>query len=211
MFYKAMRLRKNRFALLDLAAMKRTFSVCTLLLSGFPLFSTAHDLLSAEAIVSQLTAQPAPSYRSMTKAPDPNNHLCGNLVTILPTMQKSFRNLYVEASPATNLNVTFDFGNANLLPEGKRQLDELAKALKSTALAQEKFTIAGHTDAQGTAEFNGKLSCARALTARDYLIKTHRISFDRLIPLGFGMEILRNPADPAASENRRVEVRFLPK
>lgn len=190
--------------------MKRFFGVFALLLIETPLFCAADDLIDAESIVSQLLAQPGVSYKSMMKAPDPNNHLCGKAAFVPPSMQSSFRNLYAEESPSADLDVMFDFGKASLLPEGRKQLDELAKALKTTELMRKKFTIAGHTDSQGSEDFNDKLSCARALSAREYLIKSHGVAAERLIPLGFGMQRPKNSVDLLAPENRRVEVRFIP-
>lgn len=117
------------------------------------------------------------------------------------------RNLYVEAAPAVDLDIAFAFGEAALLAEGKAQLDELARALRSPGLRGERFVLAGHTDAVGSADFNDRLSCERALSARRYLVEQHHIAPDRLLPMGFGFSRLRNPLDSAAAVNRRVEVR----
>ncbi len=117
------------------------------------------------------------------------------------------RNLYVEAAPAVDLDIAFAFGKAALLAEGKAQLDELARALRSPGLRGERFVLAGHTDAVGSDDFNDRLSCERALSARRYLVEQHRIEPDRLLPMGFGFTRLRNSLDPEAAVNRRVEVR----
>lgn len=189
-------------------------NVWLLLAATFSIQAMADEslLMPAEDIVARLNSAPTMGFKSMmAKAPDPETRLCDSRLKLPPAIQAPFRNLYVEAAPSADLSVMFEFGKAKLLDEGKRQLDELAKALKDASLRTEKLAIAGHTDGAGTTEFNDKLSCARALAARDYVSKRHGIAADRLIPLGFGMSMLKNSLQPDAAENRRVELRRIPK
>ena len=111
------------------------------------------------------------------------------------------------AQPSVNLNVQFAFNSADLLPQGRLQLDELGNALNNKALVQWGFELAGHTDAVGSADYNLKLSLERANTVKQYLMVQHGINPNRLVPLGLGFSQLANPADPTAAVNRRVEVR----
>ena len=57
------------------------------------------------------------------------------------------------------------------------------------------------------ADYNDRLSCERALSARRYLVVQHGIDADRLVPMGFGFEKLKDPLQPRAAVNRRVEIR----
>jgi outer membrane protein OmpA-like peptidoglycan-associated protein len=108
-----------------------------------------------------------------------------------------------------SLQVQFTFGSADLLPQGKRQLDQLAMALSDRALAHAAFELAGHTDGVGDAEANLRLSIERANSVKAYLTQAHGLSPQRLQTIGFGFSRLADPGNPAAAINRRVEVRRL--
>ena len=111
--------------------------------------------------------------------------------------------------PAINLQVQFTFDSAQLLPQGKRQLDELAMALSHRALLGSGFMLAGHTDMVGEAEYNLRLSHSRAEAVKTYLAQAHGVSPQRLQTIGYGFSRLLEPTQPAAAINRRVEVRRL--
>lgn len=106
-----------------------------------------------------------------------------------------------------DLQVQFAFDSAELLGQGKRQLDQLAMALNNKALMASGFQLAGHTDRVGDAEYNLRLSLARADAVKTYLAEAHGISPARLQTIGYGFARLVDPAHPAAAINRRVEVR----
>ena len=95
----------------------------------------------------------------------------------------------------------------NLRPLGRRQLDELALALRHKSMVESGFELAGHTDRVGTAEYNLQLSADRASAVRAYLAATHGIAEHRLQTVGYGFSRLADPGHPAAAINRRVEVR----
>lgn len=111
--------------------------------------------------------------------------------------------------PSISLQVQFAFGSADLLPQGRRQLDQLGLALSDRVLANAAFELAGHTDAVGDAESNLRLSIERANSVKFYLMQAHGLSANRLQAIGFGFSRLANPANPTAAINRRVEVRRL--
>lgn len=112
--------------------------------------------------------------------------------------------------PSTvSLSVQFTFGSAELLPQGKRQLDQLALALSDQALLADRFELVGHTDAVGDAESNLRLSLERAEAVKAYLQEVHGFAAQRLLTLGLGFTRLADPARPTAAVNRRVEVRRL--
>jgi outer membrane protein OmpA-like peptidoglycan-associated protein len=120
------------------------------------------------------------------------------------------RTLYPEAAPSIDLDVVFNVDKATLKPEGMVQLDNLGAALNRPSLSKSKIVLAGHTDAQGAANYNDALSCERALVVRNYLRDRHAINADRLTPMGFGFSLLKDKMDPRAEVNRRVEVRIQP-
>ncbi|MES3022154.1 MAG: OmpA family protein [Pseudomonadota bacterium] len=106
-----------------------------------------------------------------------------------------------------DLQVQFGFDSAQLMGQGKRQLDALAMALQDKALRVSGFELAGHTDRVGDADYNIKLSLARANAVRAYLAEVHGVSAARLQTIGYGFARLADPFNPTAASNRRVEVR----
>lgn len=111
------------------------------------------------------------------------------------------------AHPSMDLFVQFAFNSAELAPQGRKQLDELGRALSNRSLAKWGFELAGHTDAVGSAEYNLKLSLERANAVKHYLVVKHGLNPNRLVPIGFGFTRPAYPSDPTAAVNRRVEVR----
>lgn len=114
------------------------------------------------------------------------------------------------SQPAVHLRVPFTFDSAELRPQGKRQLDELALALGHQALARWGFLLAGHTDRVGSAAYNNRLSLARAEAVKAYLAEAHRLPADRLQTIGYGHARPIDARHPEAAVNRRVEVRRIP-
>lgn len=105
-----------------------------------------------------------------------------------------------------DLNITFDFAEATIRHDGASQLDELGRILLSPALAVRRIGIYGHTDAAGAADFNLKLSQARANAVRDYLVERFEAPSTRFDAQGFGKERLELPDAPLDEANRRVEI-----
>ena len=66
--------------------------------------------------------------------------------------------------------------------------------------------VQGHTDSQGTADSNQRLSQQRADAVRAYLV-AHGINSSRLTSKGYGMTQPIAPNDSAANraKNRRIE------
>ena len=103
--------------------------------------------------------------------------------------------------------VQFTFAKAELLPESKKVLDEVAEILlKNPEL---KLEIDGHTSSEGQYNANMKLSIARAEAVRAYLAGKGIATF-RLSAKGYGPD---RPLNPGATEeekalNRRVEMKL---
>lgn len=109
--------------------------------------------------------------------------------------------------PTLPADIRFEFGSAELTPEAKKNLDEWGAALSNPLLQKNKFRVAGHTDDVGSDDFNMKLSSNRAVAVKEYLIKHHRITPDRLITEGHGKAapLDRSTNEEARAANRRVE------
>ena len=111
-----------------------------------------------------------------------------------------------KSKPSVDLEITFAFNSAEIGPRAEPALLALGKALADPGLAGATFLVAGHTDGKGSAAYNLALSEKRAAAVKRYLIAEFRLSEARLLALGYGFERLKNAADPAADENRRVQV-----
>lgn len=86
------------------------------------------------------------------------------------------------------------------------QLDELGIALSSPGLKDSIILIAGFVDAFESDDFAEGLSEQRAIAVKKYLIKHFNIASYSLITAGYGSSKLRNPKNPFAEENRRVQI-----
>jgi len=108
--------------------------------------------------------------------------------------------------PKINLEINFEFNSAKLTPTATPQLNNLGEALTSSDLKGSIVMLGGHTDAKGSDEYNQRLSERRAETVKRYLIDKYHIPATNLVAAGYGEQGLKNPADPLAAENRRVEI-----
>lgn len=109
------------------------------------------------------------------------------------------------AAPSISMQIQFDYASDRISGNSQKMVDNLAAALASPELSGQTFTIVGHTDGRGSADYNMKLSQRRAASVKNYLVR-HGVDAARLKASGKGMTELVNTADPAAAENRRVEV-----
>jgi outer membrane protein OmpA-like peptidoglycan-associated protein len=109
---------------------------------------------------------------------------------------------------SVNLNVPFDSNSSALTPQASAQLAQLEIALNSATLSKDRFTVAGHTDAKGSAQYNKQLSQRRAEAVKGYLV-SKGIDAKRLDAVGYGSERLLSPDRPEDPGNRRVEIRDL--
>ncbi len=111
-----------------------------------------------------------------------------------------------KALRSVDLEIRFAVNSDELSEQAAWQLEELGKALKNPSLAGLRFRIAGHTDAAGRASYNKALSLRRADTVKRYLVEKTGIEAARLESEGWGEERPKDPLNPTASVNRRVEV-----
>lgn len=107
--------------------------------------------------------------------------------------------------PSLSLQIQFEFNAVSLSPQGREALERLARALLSPQLVQSSFSIEGHTDAKGSADYNMKLSQRRAEAVKEFLVM-QGVGETRLSAVGKGFTELANIADPLSAENRRVRV-----
>ncbi|WP_321802651.1 OmpA family protein [Burkholderia sp. BCC1993] len=102
--------------------------------------------------------------------------------------------------------IYFDTDKAQVKPESKPQLDEMAKLL--TANQALKVYIVGHTDNQGQFARNADLSQKRAEAVAQALATTYKIAPARLVAKGVASlsPVASNGDDAGRAQNRRVEL-----
>jgi outer membrane protein OmpA-like peptidoglycan-associated protein len=105
-------------------------------------------------------------------------------------------------------NVNFNTGTPDLTPESLEILDMVAGILIENPKLQ--IEISGHTDNQGNAAYNLRLSNHRANAVMKYLL-SKGAKPEQMKALGFGQTkwITSNTTDEGRAENRRVEFKVL--
>jgi outer membrane protein OmpA-like peptidoglycan-associated protein len=112
----------------------------------------------------------------------------------------------VSDRPSVDMEVYFDYNSAAITDQAKPTLSSLGRALQAKELKGQSFLLAGHTDATGAPKYNQDLSQRRAIAVKNYLIQNFGLSESELVAMGFGEDQLKIPNDPAAAQNRRVQV-----
>jgi len=101
--------------------------------------------------------------------------------------------------------ILFDTGKSSIKKQSEGVLADIIKILKE--YPNSKFTVEGHTDSVGSEASNQKLSDARALSVKQYLVE-HGIDEFRLSSMGYGESkpIDTNATSKGRANNRRVEI-----
>ena len=102
--------------------------------------------------------------------------------------------------------ILFDFDKADIKPESKPQLDEIAALLKTDANL--KLLVVGHTDNQGGMAYNLELSKRRADAVVAALEQRYAVIPARLMAQGMGsaVPVASNDSEAGRAKNRRVEL-----
>jgi outer membrane protein OmpA-like peptidoglycan-associated protein len=121
----------------------------------------------------------------------------------LGTVKRDTRGMVLTLSGS----VLFASGKSSLLPSAQAKLGQVASVLANQDKDVHHLVVEGYTDAQGSDEFNQKLSEKRAEAVRDYLV-SHGISQDRVSAKGLGESnpIADNNTAEGRANNRRVEI-----
>jgi OOP family OmpA-OmpF porin len=103
------------------------------------------------------------------------------------------------------LNVEFDTAKSVVKEKYYDDIKRVADFMK--AYPETNAVIEGHTDNVGKAEYNDRLSDARAKSVRQYLIDKFGIDASRITSAGYGMNkpIASNDTKEGRQKNRRVE------
>jgi len=192
------------------------------LLAGFVLFAGSSVATAQQATESQildaLTPKPKGVTRSLslgappaaaTAAASEDGAFLDSLRTrTTRSLSLGERQKIAEISadkPSIDLEIPFDFNSAKIGPKAMPVIKSLGAALANPRLKGGTFVIAGHTDAKGSEATNQALSDRRAEAVKRYLIENYKIAPENLVSVGYGESRLKNPSNPLADENRRVQ------
>lgn len=106
-------------------------------------------------------------------------------------------------------NITFATGQSYITSGFYGTLDDIARVLNK--YEKTLLSIEGHTDSQGSAQFNQNLSEQRASSVKQYLTNQHIMS-SRLKTIGYGetRAVADNMNANGRALNRRVEIQIIP-
>lgn len=112
----------------------------------------------------------------------------------------------VKDKPKIDLEITFDYNSAEISAKSIPSVQALGRALSNAELKGSTFVVAGHTDAAGGEDYNQSLSERRADSIKKYLVDKYGINGTDLVTVGYGKSKLKDPNQPLAEANRRVQV-----
>ena len=112
----------------------------------------------------------------------------------------------VKDKPKIDLEINFEYNSADISSKSLSSVQALGRALSNSDLKGSTFVVAGHTDAAGGEGYNQDLSERRADSIKRYLVDKYGISGSDLVTVGYGKSKLKDPSQPMAEANRRVQV-----
>lgn len=112
----------------------------------------------------------------------------------------------VKDKPKIDLEINFEYNSADISAKSLPSVQALGRALSNADLKGSTFVVAGHTDAAGGESYNLDLSERRADAIKRYLVDKYGINGTDLVTVGYGKSKLKDPSQPMAEVNRRVQV-----
>lgn len=148
------------------------------------------------------------------------------LVTELPgdALAASTDGAAIPQEMVIDLTIFFEFDSALLKSESKSQVVALCTAIQANEAAtaamvaegaatpatdHSVYQIIGHTDSSGSVQYNLSLSQARADEVVRYMVRECGIDGGLLEAVGMGEARLKDPSNPRADANRRVEIQVV--
>lgn len=113
--------------------------------------------------------------------------------------------------PLVRLLVHFDFDSDKIQKRSEADLMEVARSINDPKNKGARYEIGGHTDNVGKEDYNVKLSERRAVSVKNWLVKTGKVDASRLLTVGYGPKnpIVGNDTPANRAVNRRVEFKKL--
>jgi outer membrane protein OmpA-like peptidoglycan-associated protein len=178
--------------------------------------AVAGDDVTEDQIVRAL-APKKPLTRSLSGAPqvDPAavaaegrviQKVSGRTTRSLSVSEREEIATIVKDKPKIDLEINFDYNSADISAKSLSSVQALGRALTNPDLKGSTFIVAGHTDAAGGEGYNQDLSERRADSIKKYLVDKFNIASSDLVTVGYGKTKLKDPGNPLADINRRVQV-----
>ena len=180
--------------------------------------AVAADDVTEDQIVRALApAKKPPLTRGLSVAPqaDPAaaaaegrllQNIRGRATRSLSASEREEISAIAKDKPNIDLEITFDYNSADISTKSLPSVQALGKALTNPDLKGSTFVVAGHTDAAGGEAYNQDLSERRADSIKHYLMDKFGIAGADLVTVGYGKSKLKDPNQPMAELNRRVQV-----
>ncbi|KJC38991.1 membrane protein [Bradyrhizobium sp. LTSP885] len=177
----------------------------------------AGDDITEDQIVKALTPDKKPLTRGLSAGPQASPALNADQAKFVQTVRgRATRSLssaereeiatIVQDKPKIDLEINFDYNSADVSAKSLPSVQALGRALTNPNLKGSTFVVAGHTDAAGGEEYNQGLSERRADAIKRYLVDKFGITGSDLVTVGYGKSKLKDPNQPMADVNRRVQV-----
>lgn len=130
-------------------------------------------------------------------------------VIVVDNFEEGLKNIE-EGSSIVLSNIFFEFNKTDLLPQSFAELDKVAAFMIENDIKQ--IEISGHTDNEGSDQYNQKLSEGRAKSVVAYLA-SKGINITRMTAVGYGESkpVDTNLTDAGKAQNRRVEFTLIKK
>ena len=204
--------RKGLGALLSMLAMGAALSF------GIGKAVAADDVTEDQIVRALAPAAKAPLTRGLSTAPQADDPAAsaaegrllqtirGRTTRSLSATEREEIATIAKDKPNIDLEITFDYNSADISAKSLPSVQALGRALTSADLKGSTFIVAGHTDAAGGEAYNQDLSERRADSIKHYLMDKFGIAASDLVTVGYGKSKLKDPNQPMAEMNRRVQV-----
>ncbi|MBO4227388.1 OmpA family protein [Bradyrhizobium neotropicale] len=200
----------------NLAAMLSVATIGATLALGM-VAAQAGDNVTEEQILRALTPEKKPLTRGLSIGPkvEPAANAAqdkfvqtirGRSTRSLSSAEREEIATIVKDKPKIDLEINFDYNSAQINAKSLPSVQALGRALTNADLKGSTFVVAGHTDAAGSEAFNQDLSERRAEAIKRYLVDKYGVNGSDLVTVGYGKSKLKDPRQPLAEANRRVQV-----
>jgi outer membrane protein OmpA-like peptidoglycan-associated protein len=173
--------------------------------------------VSEDQIVRALVPEKKPLTRSLSAGPQADPAIAAAEGRFVQTVRnRATRSLSMNEreeiatiakdKPKIDLEINFDYNSADISAKSLPSVQALGRALSNPDLKGSTFVVAGYTDAAGSEAYNQDLSERRADSIKHYLVEKFSISGTDLVTVGYGKSKLKDPNQPLAEVNRRVQV-----
>ncbi len=202
--------KKNLAAMLSVATIGATLALGVVA-------ARAGDNVTEEQILRALTPEKKPLTRGLSIGPkvEPAANAAedkfvqtirGRSTRSLSSAEREEIATIVKDKPKIDLEINFDYNSAQINAKSLPSVQALGRALTNADLKGSTFVVAGHTDAAGSEAFNQDLSERRAEAIKRYLVEKYGVNGSDLVTVGYGKSKLKDPSQPLAEANRRVQV-----